>query len=442
MDMASLLIRRSGWIFLGCFGVALVLATWRAHGDIRRESVGADQLAHLVGELSALQGVAPERLEDQVNKLRAISRSGNLRHLDFELADGAGQVLIPAASAPMDTAGQTRLLLQRTDGSRFQATLFSSPVSEEQEAFTGIAGMAGLFLLFGVAMLAGLQGGVRHAFGPLRGIVGTIASFRRQDFSARLPRLPVRELDHIAGALNHLAESLGQAESRQKRLSLQMQTLQEDERARLAMELHEYLGQELTALRANIAYLVRQTGGTPLQATVRDMETQTAALHQQIRTLLRRLRPDGGGVGREETVDLQPLLHELVKSWQDAAGQDVHFQLVVCPQRLCLPREISLIVYRMTQEALANVARHASASRVAIAVHPDPGSPAGLYWEIVDDGVGLLAPESAMGRGNGLAGIRERVWARGGQLDLGPAAPGAPRPGLRLAVHLPLGEPS
>ncbi len=205
MDMTSLLMRRSAWIFLACFGVALAVATLRAQGDIRRESQGADQLAQLVGELSALQNIAPESLAGQVDKLRSISLSGSLRHLDFQLEDGAGQILIPAAPTASDAmAGRTRLLLQRSDGSRFQATLIPNPASEQEEAVSGILGMAGLFLAYGLAMLAGLYGAVRYAFGPLRGIVAAIASFRKQDFSARLPRLPVRELDHIAGALNHL----------------------------------------------------------------------------------------------------------------------------------------------------------------------------------------------------------------------------------------------
>ena len=442
MDMTSLLMRRAAWIFLACFGVALAVATLRAQGDIRRESQGADQLAHLVGELSALQNIAPESLDSQVDKLRSISRSGSLRHLDFQLEDGAGQVLIPAPPTASDAmAGRTRLLLQRSDGSRFQATLIATPASEKEEAVSDIIGMAGLFLAYGLAMLAGLYAAVRYAFGPLRGIVGAIAAFRKQDFSARLPRLPVRELDHIAGALNHLAEALAAAEARQKHLSLQMQTLQEDERASLAIELHEHLGQGLTALRANIAYLLRQTTEAPrLHVAVRDMEAQTAAIHREIRSLLRHLQPDAGSPPGHTRVDLQPLLHELVKSWQDSAGQDTRFHLTVTPGTLCLPRETSLIVYRMTQEALANIARHAKATEVDIAVCIDPENPAMLRWQISDDGVGMASPEAAMSHGNGLAGIRERVWARGGQLDIAPRTAGAAHPGLSLSVRLPRGE--
>jgi two-component system, NarL family, sensor histidine kinase UhpB len=442
MDMTRFLMRRAVWISLACFCVVLVVAGVRARLDIRQEGQGADQMARLVGELAALQSVDGQALDAQVEKLREISRSGALRHLDFQLEDDAGQVLIPVAlDASAAMAGQTRLQLRRADGSSFQATLISNPASEKAEALANIAGMAGLFFAYGLAMLAGLYWAVRYAFVPLRGIVGAIATYRKRDFSLRLPRLPVKELDHIAGALNHLATALAAAEAKKKRLSMQMLTLQEDERARLAIDLHEQFGQGLTALRANVAYLLRQTADKPqLHAVVLDLESQSASIHQGIRTLLRQLQPQGTAAGAEpETVCLQPLLHELLKSWQDVPGQHSTYRLEVEPVDLHLPRELSLTLYRMTQEALANIARHANAGRVKVALRLSTEQPGMLSWTVSDDGAGIAALESAICHGNGLAGIRERVWAHGGQIDIGPANDGQARPGLRLAALLPTG---
>jgi two-component system sensor histidine kinase UhpB len=298
--------------------------------------------------------------------------------------------------------------------------------------------MAGLFLIYGLAMLAGLYWAVRYAFGPLRGIVGAIAAFRKQDFSARLPRLPVRELDHIAGALNHLAEALAEAQARQKHLSLQMASLQEDERARLAIEVHEHFGQGLTALRANIAYLLRQTSETPrLQAAVRDMEVQTAGIHQEVRALLRRLQPDGGDTNGQEQLGLQILLHELVKSWQDADGNNTLYRLDVTSGRFApasrnQPDRVSDDPGSPCQHCPARPCQ-----KVDISVRIDPDEPSMLCWRVADDGVGIASPESAMSHGNGLAGIRERIWARGGSLQIGAASADSARPGLCLSVRLP-----
>lgn len=442
MDMTRLLMRRSAWISLACFCVVLILAGFRARLDIHREGQGADQIARLVGELTALQDVEQAGLGAQLDRLRAISRSGVLRHLDFQLEDGAGQVLIPAAPAGIraDQSGQTRLLLKRSDGSHFQATLMADPASEKEEALINIAGMSGLFLAYGLALLAGLYWAIRYAFRPLQSIIGTIARYRQQDFSARLPRQPVKELDHIASALNALAEALSAAEQRQKLLSLQIQTLQEDERARLAISLHESLGQELTALRANAAYLIRQSGDNPrFVSAARDVDAQGAAVQRTVRSLLVQLQPTVAGreTGKDDTLPIRPLLHELVKSWQDVPGQNTRFHLDVTPSNISLPRDLGLSVYRMTQEALSNVHRHAAASTVHVCLSANDGGE--LCWSVTDDGSGISALEPALGHGSGLSALRERVWAHGGRIEIGATgAAGQGATGLRLAAWLPL----
>ncbi|KAB2970682.1 ATP-binding protein [Zoogloea sp.] len=441
MDLTRLLMRRAAWIFLASLSVAVVLASWRASTDIRQENHGAREVARLLEALSGLQRGNAGSLPQDLAVLQAISQSEALRHLTFQIEDGQGQVLVPAAHPIRTGEGGARLVLRRDDGQTFNAVLVPDPLSEQREAVADILGMTGMFLVYGLAMLLGSYWVVRRAFGPLRAILGAIAAFRRQDFSARLPRLPVRELDHVAGALNHLAEALGAAEARQKQLSVRLMTLQEDERAQLALSLQEHLGQALTALRANVAYLLRRTAAdVSLQAAVRDMEAQALTLHQSLRGLLHQLQPVAGVQGAGDRLPIRGLLEELVKSWQDARLPGRDFRLSIHPGDLELPRETSLFVYRMTQEALANIARHADARTIRIELQVDAGDPAALNWSVCDDGVGILAPEAAIRHGNGLAGLRERIWALGGQLEVSPLAPGQARPGLRLAARLPLGR--
>lgn len=441
MDLTRLLMRRAAWIFLASLCVAVLLASWRASADIRQENHGAREVARLLEALSSLQRGSSASQPNDLATLQAISRSESLRHLSFQIEDGQGRILVPAAVPVPAGEGGARFVLRREDGQTFNAVLIPDPLSEQKEAIADILGMTGMFFVYGLAMLLGSYWVVRRAFGPLRAILAAIAAFRRQDFSARLPRLPVRELDHVAGALNHLAEALGAAEARQKQLSVRLMTLQEDERARLALALQEHLGQALTALRANVAYLLRRTtNDLSLQAAVRDMEAQALTLHQSLRGLLHQLQPVAETLGKAGKLAIGGLLEELVKSWQDVRLPGREFKLDIQPGQLELPRETSLFVYRMTQEALANIARHADARKVSIELQVDPADPAVLRWSVCDDGVGILAPESAIRHGNGLAGLRERIWALGGQLEVGPSKPGQARPGLRLAARLPLGS--
>ena len=90
----------------------------------------------------------------------------------------------------------------------------------------------------------------------------------------------------------------------------------------------------------------------------------------------------------------------------------------------------------MSQEALTNVARHASASQVQLCLRLQPrGEGSTLDWSVEDDGCGIANLDEACRRGNGLAGLQERAWAFGGELHCGPGAGGR---GLRLSTRLPL----
>ena len=145
---------------------------------------------------------------------------------------------------------------------------------------------------------------------------------------------------------------------------------------------------------------------------------------------------------------MRALLESLVGAWAQSPGQLTRYTLVFelgdVSDSAALPRELMLAVYRISQEALTNVARHAGASRAVLQVRVGTAlqgdGQAGdreLEWSVEDDGCGL-ANQSAWQRGNGLAGIQERVWAAGGDLQWGPLdVHGLPWPGLRLSARLP-----
>jgi two-component system sensor histidine kinase UhpB len=247
-----------------------------------------------------------------------------------------------------------------------------------------------------------------------------------------------------------------------------MLSLQEDERARLARELHDEFGQRLTALRVDCAWLARQTAGQPaLCEVVAGMAAQCGQVQHDIRSTLARLQPlsalpglpnragpQRNGVSipptSESLARLVMVLRSLVDDWSRSAASETAYRLQldavsadgqsspwpVDADRIALPVELVLAIYRLSQEALTNAARHAAANRVGLALTwqaaqlPRPGTDdvvsAALVWSVSDDGVGLPGDGSAAQRGNGLAGMRERAWAMGGELMMG-MAPAAQR---------------
>ena len=147
--------------------------------------------------------------------------------------------------------------------------------------------------------------------------------------------------------------------------------------------------------------------------------------------MLRRLRPQGGAM--PEGVPLKRLLADLVQSWHERPGRRAEYSLRYALDDRAVSGDLALALYRLTQEALTNAARHADASRVAVRL--DAAADGAIEWCVEDDGIGLDSAEAAH-RGHGLAGMRERVWAHGGEIEMGPLASSrAERAGLRIRAR-------
>ncbi|MEP7041416.1 MAG: histidine kinase [Dokdonella sp.] len=430
---------------------ALALALWRAQFDVKREEVGAVETVHLFEKLFALENGPHAQVESQLAQLERINGSDNLRHIQLDLRDALGHVLVaPRANMPATWAERVFALLapgirssraessgpwtlQRDDGELYVATLALNPASEQREALDNLVGMLGVLAGYAIAVLLAVYWTLKRALAPLQPILGAITHYEHNDFSHRLPPLRLREMDTIGRALNHLAAALGSAQDERRTLSLKLLTSQEEERARIARELHDEFGQALTAMRADALWLTHQTAAQPAtQAVARELAGHCEHLHLGIRDLLRQLRPRELDAGTAR-VSLQRLLDDLLRSWRDRPGQSAQLELDYAIDETLLPDELALTLYRLTQEALTNAMRHAGATRVAIALRQ--ATDGGIEWQCEDDGVGIDSGAGAAQRGNGLAGMRERVWAHAGELDIERANADVRRPGLRLRAR-------
>lgn len=451
MLMSRFLMARIAAVSLAILVGALALALWRAQFDIEREEGGATEVARLFDRLNALKDAPSADIATHLDALRAINRSPALRHLQLRLQDAAGTDLVaPSLPEPLTglrgffarlAPGVTRSQPQETgswdiaraDGTTLRATLQLNPLSEQQESLDNIIGMLGVLLGYALAMLVAVYWAVNRALAPMRPILGAIDHYERNDFSHRLPSLPLREMDTIGGALNHLASALGAAQDARRMLSLKLLTSQEEERARIARELHDEFGQTLTAMRADALWLTRQTAGEPdKQAVARELTAHCERLHVGIRNLLRRLRPRELRDGNER-ISLRRLLGDLVQSWRNRPGQDVDFSFRFAIDESRVSDELALTLYRLTQEALTNAVRHAQATHISVELVE--GADTRIEWRFTDDGVGIDSPDSAAQHGNGLAGMRERVWAHAGELEIASASASNDKPGLRLVAH-------
>ena len=182
---------------------------------------------------------------------------------------------------------------------------------------------------------------------------------------------------------------------------------QELERRRLARELHDETGQALTSILLGLKHLEEASSPESARAAAAELREQIVATLQDVRRLAVELRPSA-----LDDFGLAPALERLAEAFGEQSGIAVDIQTSLDSQRLAT--EVETALYRIVQEALTNVAKHAEATRVSIVVTRKEGSVTAV---IEDDGQGFGAG-GGTGEGLGLVGMKERVGLLGGRLAL------------------------
>jgi len=231
-----------------------------------------------------------------------------------------------------------------------------------------------------------------------------------------------------------LFAAVRQQRTQLRALTSQLTEVQERERRQLARELHDEMGQALTAIHMNLAAI---TKALPTEASpyLRERLTEAGQLTdqtlEQIRELSLDLRPP-----MLDDLGLLPTLRWYIKRY--ATRMNIRADLSVLGVEKRLPPAIETALYRVLQEALTNVARHAQASAVQIQLHYSAGT---VVAQIEDNGCGF-AVDSALaqergGKGMGLLGMRERVTLLGGAFHI----ESMPSKGTQLWLKIPLENP-
>lgn len=258
----------------------------------------------------------------------------------------------------------------------------------------------------------------QYASYPIRNdqeVVGAVVTF--SDISAR--KRIERELQGARAQLEARVQvrtaELSAAHESLRRLASHLSTLREQERAHIARNIHDDLGASFTALQLDLNWLRRQLAGEPpLQAHLDRMLEVTQTAMDATRRILNDLRPVV-----LDHLGLWAALETLLQDLQARSGLRCRY---LCPpdtESRRLAPEAEIAVYRIVQELLTNVQRHARARSVSVsAVWGEDG----LLLEVEDDGVGMRLPETR--QTFGILGMRERARAIGGDLELD-SAPGA-----------------
>jgi signal transduction histidine kinase len=256
------------------------------------------------------------------------------------------------------------------------------------------------------------------------GVLGTFALYHR---APRAIDDAARELMKRAAHVTGIVLERRSLDEQRRALAGRIEAAREDERTRIARDVHDQLGQALTALKLDVGWLSRRISDDALARKLDDMARSADDILRTVRRIASDLRPGIlDDLGLRAAIEWQAEDFERRTSIRCSVRSDL--------TDLQLERGLATNVFRIFQEALTNITRHASARQVDVALGLDRGQ---LRLEIADDGVGV--PEvGPRGTTLGILGMRERAWRLGGECTVKRRSPS----GTIVTVRVPLRFPA
>lgn len=223
----------------------------------------------------------------------------------------------------------------------------------------------------------------------------------------------------------HTVEALQRSQELLRDLTAHQDRVKEDERKRIAREIHDELGQTLLALRIDVSMLDARTGTTHprLNEKVRVALNHIDATVKTIRAIINNLRPAVLDLGLTAAIEWQ------VAEFRRRTG--IGCDLLMGEREFMVDDARATSLFRILQESLTNVIRHANASHVLVELHQEDNQ---LVMKITDNGIGIYQENRKGGNSFGLVGVEERVHALQGEFRIS----SAPGQGTTLTFHIPL----
>jgi len=434
----------SGFLFLGA-ALLLALQIDNARRSVHEEMVGANVVAtqllsHLPWGSSAANFPSMVRYLQDVGRLRANSLElrddeGTLVYQSPPYTYKAGREAPAWYSALVTPPLQPRVIVVPVGRIIVQADASRAVLDGWDELQPVLWTVLAAFVLCN-ALVYALVGRVLR---PLQHLLQGLHQVAQGDYGVRLGALRGREARAMRQAFNHMAQSVQesiearrqaraaeQALAENRAFTQRMQARIEQERALIARELHDELGQQVTAIKSVGLAIARRMEGVDAQAahSARLVMQCADQIYDGMHRLIANLRPLA-----LDQFGLQDALRDLLAQ-QQLQHPGLQIEAELPDQELQLSDALATAVYRIVQEGLTNVLRHAQASRLDIRLQRLEGC---LQLRLRDNGCGRVAQFQTQGH-FGLAGMRERAEALQGRFELLQCEPA----GVEILARFPL----
>lgn len=418
------------FLLISLLGVSAFSITKNAREDVRAEVESTSNLVLHLLDAEIIHYTSDfgwlNRGADGKSSIFRLNSLGNIRHLKIDFYDvnrhlretnrsSAQQNDIEAPpqwfikamdlSSLADNEKRKNIVLN----GRFlgELVITPDPTYEMAEVWEDTIGLLSLVGVFFVLMNLLSYFAVKYTFRPVKQITDALKHLEEGEFESRLPEFKQVELREIGLKFNAMADTLQQSTQNNHRLTQQIINLQEDERKRLAQDIHDEIGQYLTAIHVDASAITGAKKLSTAKESAQAISSVTRQMMHTIHDLLQRLRPRV-----LDELGLSLALAELVHHWRQR-NRNIVLIHNIGNQLGVVDESVAVTAYRILQECLTNVSKHAQARRLSIQVRHDSKN---LYMEIEDDGNGF--DPNQMTSGYGLAGMRERVQGLLGDMNI------------------------
>ncbi len=424
-------------LFLACciFIIGGTVTLWQAKRAVQQEMQSSIHLAEQLITFHLSQSNLRTEWLTQLNALK------ETRHLRIQLKDSAGKVLnvppiqiTPILETPprwfVNLVTSSPIQIERAfltnDGQPLIVSIEANPLNEISEVWAESLAFFGLFFLLIALIFWVIHVVFNRVLKAILVIVQGLERVELGDYQTRLPTFSSDEMNQIARATNQLIEKLNASQHENRALTQHNLAIQEDERQHLAQELHDELGQSLTAIKVMAVTIARVENS---QNTIIKQSTDAIVevcdhLMNVVRSMMQQLHP----LILTE-LGLKAALDDLISHWQTR-----HLDIFItfhCDNDLeSLPETISIHIFRMVQECLTNIVRHANANHVVINLTLDEQD--FLSLKMTDNGQGCDVEN--IKKGFGLLSMRERVRSLGGEFMIETQ----PQNGMIIHAKIPL----
>ncbi len=394
------------------------VSLWQAKQAVQQEMNSSVNLAK---QLITFQLSQVSTGTTWIEQLQAIKET---RHLKIQLKSATGEILETSLKIkeknPLSSPPQWFIKLVKNnvvkiehpiitnEGQQLLLIIEANPLNEISEIWEECSAFFSLLcLLIGLIFIV-IQVLFNHVLKSISLIVQRLASIEEEDYQNLLPEFSNYEMNLLSKAINHLIEKLRESQKENFALIQHTLTIQEDERQRLAQELHDELGQSLTAIKVMTATIVK-TNDLKNQLVLQSSSSIIEVcdhLMKVVRSMMQQLHP----LTLTE-LGLKEALHDLIDNWQTRSPNlQIEFN---CDDNFEMCKSFEIHIFRIVQESLTNVFRHAKASHVRIDLRVNSNQ---LLLNIQDNGIGCN--DKNRKNGFGLLSMKNRVHSLNGQIKI------------------------